>query len=117
MKTPLYSDTPAHGLIGDLLLIVGYHPGAYSDMRVHARLKRNRKTSYVCFKAGVVIQQQLEQQRFFPVWARLRLREGKAHPYYILDLACTTEIKGGTTQHRWRVSYNPTTETWKGVTE
>jgi hypothetical protein len=78
-----------------------------TSLRVHARLKRKRKR-HVCFKAGVVVRQQLESQRFFPVWARLSLVQGKAHEYYMLDLACTMEIQIG----ERRSFYDPQTESW-----
>jgi hypothetical protein len=100
------------------------------SLRVHARLKRSRKPlgnlvpvcssklnkkrgyRHVCFRAGVVVRQQLEQQRFFPVWARLAMVQGKQHEYYSLDLACTTEVRSA--RNRWRVNYDSETQTWKG---
>ena len=93
-----------HDLIGGWLRPVYY---------VHAQLKaKGKRTRYVCFKAGVVVRQQLESQRFFPVWARLAVVQGKQHDYYKLDLACTTEVRSESTERRWRIQLDPETNTW-----
>jgi hypothetical protein len=100
------------------MLIIETH-GTYDDgLRVYARMKgkgRGKGKRLVCFRAGVVVRQQLESQRFFPVWARLSVVQGKAHEYYKLDLACTTEVRGETTNGRWRVNYDAETNTWEGA--
>jgi hypothetical protein len=119
MNSPTYVDTPARSLVGERMLIIETHETWDNDklaqsqttLRVHARLKRKRHR-HVCFKAGVVVRQQLEQQRFFPVWARLTLVQGKAHEYYILDLACTTTVHGDTNGRYWEVNYDPETNRW-----
>jgi hypothetical protein len=116
MKRSSYVDTPARSLVGERMLIIETHRGwGGKGLRVHARLKRKRHRR-VCFKPGVVVQQQLESQRFFPVWARLSVVQGKQHEYYKLDLACTTEVCGQTSERPWRVNYDPETETWKEAT-
>jgi len=109
VKRLSYVDTPAQSLIGERMLIIEMHQSE-DGLRVHARVKRD---SRICFRAGVVVKQQLEAQRFFPVWARLFIVQGQAHEYYKLDLACTTEVCGGLPpEQRWRVNYDPTTKTW-----
>ena len=88
-------------------LIGGYAQPVY---RVHAHLKaKGKRNRYVCFRAGVVVRQQLEAQRFFPVWARLSLVQGKKHKYYSLNLAGTFEIAK---RKRWRIFFDPEIENW-----
>ena len=106
---PCYVDTPARSLIGERMLIVETHDLIGGWPRpvycVHAQLKtKGKRNRYVCFKAGVVVKQQLEAQRFFPVWARLTMVEGKEHEYYKLDLSCVMQVLCKTAGRRWRVN-------------
>jgi hypothetical protein len=115
-KHPIYVETPAKSLIGQRMLIVEGHLDADKKLRVHAQLKRKRDR-FVCFRAGVVVRQQLEGQRFFPVWARLHVVKGKVHEYYKLDLATTTQVSGGQgkgKRKRWKVALDAETQSWKG---
>jgi hypothetical protein len=121
MKPLSYADTPARSLVDERLLIIATHLGPDlisgeqdAIMHVHAQRVKGKRPSHVCFRAGVVVRQQLEAQRFFPVWARLSLVQGKAHDYYMLDLACTTEVRGEATDRHWHVNLDPETNTWKG---
>jgi len=121
MSEPRYIETPARGLIGRRMLIVEIHSVENDDvLRVHAQVKAKKhkgkkkaRIQYVCFKAGVVVRQQLEEHRFFPVWARLSMVQGKKHEYYQLDLAGTFEVVcRRDKQKRWRVFFDPKKEDW-----
>jgi hypothetical protein len=115
-KPPSYTDTPARSLVGQRMLIVETHFDAEGNLRVHARTRlKGKLRQRVCFKAGVVVKQQLEAQRFFPVWARLTLVQGKAHEYYSLYIACTTEFRGEAPGQQWRVNYDPETKTYTNL--
>lgn len=120
MKAPVYLDTPARSLIGRRMLIIGTHLSQDKDslsehLRVHARLKfKGERNRFVCFRAGVVVKDQLEHQRFFPVWARLTLVQGKANKYYKLALATTVQVcRGRGKRKRWSIAFDPGTKLWK----
>jgi hypothetical protein len=106
--TQQYMTTPARSLIGQRMLIIDIHepPDSNGDcLHVHAELEDGRR---VCFRAGVVVRHQLENQRFFPVWVRLNLVQGKQHEYYRLDIANTVQVCG----NRWHFDFNSETRSW-----
>jgi hypothetical protein len=45
------------------------------------------------FPAGVVVEQQVRETLVLPVWARLTWKEGGEHPYYLLQLGQTIELR------------------------
>jgi hypothetical protein len=110
-----YLVTLARSLIGERMLISDIHVmpvtgcASVTDgdcLYVHAQLEDGRR---VCFRAGVVVKQQLENQRFFPAWARLNLVQGTKHEYYMLDIAKTIQVRG----NLWRLDFDLETQSWK----
>jgi hypothetical protein len=87
----------ARELVGRDMLILGLRPLGQSHPHfrcaVDARLPNGQRLH---FPAGVVVEQQVQGAPVLPVWARLTLKEGSFHSYYLLRLAETIKVKRAT---------------------
>jgi hypothetical protein len=80
---------PARDLVGHEILIIST---VTVDGKFAAAFRKTNGGELFWFYPGLVVTEQLQNTRL-PVWAKMTMRDGRKHSYYMLTLAETTGVE------------------------